>query len=432
MKKNTTQSSQLPPPARVVWEQTDKFLSPTEQNAAKHKALEKYTHHRTIVVADQDVFSETSEAMSAPSTTAPSTTIVSVEEQLSEFNHFDLPFGCQQPTAAHAQILASLIKAAFLPETSLETITSFLRHMYHQYSSNGQPHLFRLAGAHTLPFYEEWQKKYTWLEEFDQETWWDISKRLSERGHHDDALLAHYQAMPTTVEFQKILKDLCNFENTSDGRWLATSTANAAKKVDRPGLGVYGAQINLKATTKDYSGNINVLLNNRNSVVHKTKSVERFLCAMLMVYRATCARDVVKHIQTLAQNLYVGNPDFDLVDPPRLDEVLRHHTANLQHATTVVWDQIDIPLNSPEIQELWMALSMATLSEKSAVVFGDGFASKHKTAHMQWYDDTSHNAVENHLHWVCFSAASEIKLASHMLFAKESISSIEEWLAIVR
>lgn len=432
MKKHSTPSSQPASPARVVWEQTDKFLSPTEQNVAKHKVLEEYAHHRTIVVADQimfdqAMFSETSETLNAPSAT-----VVSVEEQLSEFNHFDLPFGCQQPTAAHAQILASLIKAALLPETSLETVTSFLRHMYHQYSSNGQPQLFRLVEAHNLPFYEEWQKKYTWLPEFDREPWWDVSKRLSAQGHHDDALLAHYQAMPTSVEFGKILKDLCNFESTSDGRWLATSTAAAAKKVDRPGLGVYGAQINLKTTKRDFTGNVRLLLNNRNSVVNKTKSVERFLCAMLMVYRATCARDVVKHIQTLAQNLYVGNPDFDLVDPPRLEEVLHHHTANLQHTTTVVWDQIDIPLTSPEIQELWMALSMATLSEKSAVVFGDGFAAKHKTANMQWYDDTSHTAVENHLHWVCFSSALEVKFAAAMLFSKDNISSVEDWLAIVR
>lgn len=422
MKKQTTRSSQATSPARVVWEQTDKFLSPADQNAAKRKLLEEYANHRTIVVADN--YGELSNE---------NRTVVSVEEQLSEFNHFDLPFGCQQPTAAHAQILGSLIKSALLPETPLETVISFLRHMYHQYSSNGQPQLFRLVDAHKLPFFEQWHTKYTWLEEFDREPWWDVSKRLSDLGHHEDALLAHYQAMPTSVEFEKVLKDMCNFESTSDGRWFSSTTATAAKKVDRPGLGVYGAQINLKTTKTQMPENIVLQLNNRNSVVQKTKSVERFLCAMLMVYRATSSRDVVKHIQTLAQNLYIGNPDFDLVDPPRLEEVLHRHTSTIQTATTIVWDQIDIPLTSPEIQELWVTLSMATLSEKSAVVFGEGLAAKSmKSAQLQWYDDTSHTPVNNLLHWVCFSSVSEVKFSAPITVAKDVVSSIEEWAGIFR
>lgn len=413
MKKHVPQPVQTSIPS-VVWEQNDRFLSPSERKDIKQKVVKGYPH-RKIFVADAD---------NTDFKTNFESTVISVEEQLSVFNHFDLPFGCQQPTAAHAQILASLIKGAFLPEIPLETVVSFLRHMYHQYSANGQPQLFRLVDAQNLPFYEQWEKRYTWLEEFDRESWWDVSKRLSQLGHHEDALLAHYQAMPTSTEFQKILKDLGNFESTTDGRWLSNSTANAAKKVDRPGLGVYGAQINLKTTKHNETGDLWLQLNNRNSVVSKTKSVERFLCTLLMVYRCTSSHDIVKHLQTLPQNLYLGNSDFDLVDPVRNQEVLEYHQKCLQNDTTVVWEQMDVPLASANIQELWVTLSMATISDKSAVVFGDGIAA----GSIQWYDDVSgtERATSSN-HWLCFSSSANVNFAPPISVGKESVSSTEEW-----
>lgn len=414
MKKQGQTPQKIPHP-RIVWEQNDRFLSAEEQSNAKRDVLKKYTQKRVCVVADA---LETNCSPLLEGETNCVYDIISVEDQLSYFNHFDLPFGCQQPTAAHAHILGTLIKTAFLPETPLDTVVSFVRHLYHQYSAHVQPQLFRLNEAHALPFYEEWFKKYTWLEEYDRESWWDISKRLSEEGHAEDALLAHYQAMPTNAEFQKILKDLCNFESTSDGRWLASSTATAAQKVERPGLGVYGAQINQRTTKSQLPDKVWLQLNNRSSVVNKTKSVERFICTLLMVYRATSAPDVIKHLQTLPQNLYLGNPDFDIVDPERMDEVLRYHHKMAQNQTAVVWDGIDLPLASPEIQELWLVLSMATLGGKSAVVFGDSVDKAIKNK-LNWYETLTTDFIHNY--WVCFASQLELKFTTPYSFGKDVI-----------
>lgn len=434
MKKQGQSQLQSTNQPRVVWEQNDKFLSPDEQNSIKQKILQNGATTRMVVVADALATNYPTpphvlnEGLN-PTDSALEYHPISVDAQLSHFNHFDLPFGCQQPTAVHAHLLGVLIKTAFLPETPLDTVISFVRHLYHQYSANVQPQLFRLSEAHHLPFYERWLKDYTWLEEFDRESWWDISKRLSDEGYFEDALLAHYQAMPTNNEFQKILKDLCNFENTSDGRWLAASTSAAAQKVDRPGLGVYGAQINLKTTKSAIPDRIWLQLNNQNSVVNKTKSVERFICTLLMVYRATASFDVLKHLQTLPQNLYVGNPDFDLVEPDRISEVIKHHEHNNEISTTVVWDGIDIPLSSPDIQDLWATLSIGTLGHKSAVVWGDS-TDKQTKLKLQWYDVADVYGSQNH--WVCFASTHEMKFTHPQTLGKETIQSIEELMKLLK
>lgn len=434
MKKQGQTQQKISSHPRVVWEQNDKFLSSEEQNVVKREVLKRYTQKRVCMVADALVNNdfpalENGKKISESSVATASETkddvhqVISVEDQLGHFNHFDLPFGCQQPTAAHAHILGTLIKTAYLPETSLDTVVSFIRHLYHQYSAHVQPVLFRLSEAHALPFYEAWFKKYTWLAEYDRESWWDISKRLSEEGYEEDALLAHYQAMPTNTEFQKILKDLCNFESTSDGRWLASSTATAAQKVERPGLGVYGAQINQRTTKTQLPDKVWLQINNRNSVVNKTKSVERFICTLLMVYRATSAPDVLKHLQTLPQNLYLGNPDFDIVDPDRMNEVLKYHKKMGQEQTTIVWDGIDLPLASPEIQELWLVLAMATLGGKSAVAFGDS-VDKTLKSKLNWYETSTSSLIHNY--WVCFSSLLEVKFLSAHLFGKDVVHCSNE------
>lgn len=429
MKKYGQSQLQSTNQPRVVWEQNDKFLSRDEQNGIKQKILQNGATTRMIVVADALATNYTAVSNLPDSVLKPQTASaleyhpISVEEQLSHFNHFDLPFGCQQPTAVHAHLLGVLIKTAFLPETSLETVVSFVRHLYHHYSADVQPQLFRLTEAHHLPFYERWCKEYTWLEEYDRESWWDISKRLSDDGHSEDALLAHYQAMPTNNEFQKILKDLCNFENTGDGRWLAASTSAAAQKVNRPALGVYGAQINLKTTRGVIHDRIWLQLNNQSSVVNKTKAVERFICTLLMVYRATASFDVLKHLQTLPENLYVGNPDFDLISPARIHEVIKHHEQKNEFPTTIVWDGIDIPLSSSDIQDWWVTLSVATLGQKSAVVWGDS-AEKHMKNKLQWYDVSDVYGTQNH--WVCFASTQEVKFTHAQNLGKETIQSMEE------
>lgn len=425
MKKQGQHQQQKSSPPRVVWEQNDRFLSAEEQNIAKRDVLKSYTQERVCIVAD--ALEINCSSLLERESKSDGYEIISVEDQLTHFNHFDLPFGCQQPTAAHAHILGTLIKTAFLPETPLDTVVSFVRHLYHQYSAHVQPQLFRLNEAHSLPFYEEWFKKHTWLTEFDRESWWDISKRLSEEGHEEDALLAHYQAMPTNAEFQKILKDLCNFESTSDGRWLANSTATAAQKVERPGLGVYGAQINQRTTNTQLPDKVWLQINNRNSVVNKTKSVERFICTLLMVYRATSAPDIIKHLQTLPQNLYLGNPDFDMVDPERVDEVLKYHQKIGKHQTTIVWDGIDLPLASPEIQELWLVLSVATLSNKSAVVFGDSVEKLLKSK-LNWYDTATSTPIYNY--WVCFASQLELKFVGPHSFGKDVVHCSSELIKV--
>lgn len=434
MKKHGQPQPQSTSQTRVIWEQNDKFLSQDEQNSIKQKILQNSKTPRMIVVAEASATNYHTVQHDNPTFEQQPNNVleyrpISVEAQLSQFNHFDLPFGCQQPTAVHAHLLGVLIKTAFLPETPLDTVVSFVRHLYHQYSANVQPQLFRLSEAHHLPFYERWLKDYTWLEEFDRESWWDISKRLSDEGCFEDALLAHYQAMPTNNEFQKILKDLCNFENTSDGRWLAASTSAAAQKVDRPGLGVYGAQVNLKTTKITMSDRTWLQLNSQSSVVNKTKSVERFICTLLMVYRATSSFDVLKHLQTLPQNLYIGNPDFDLVDPSRMNEVIKHHEHNNDVSTTVVWDGIDIPLSSPDIQDLWATLSMGTLGHKSAVVWGDS-TDKHTKLKLQWYDVADVYGSQNH--WVCFASTQDMKFTNPQILGKETIQSIEELMKILK
>lgn len=418
MKKRATTTEAISPP--LVWETEDAYLSAEDQREEKIKAIQARveSNNRLVVVADSTAAFP--EFFLGKGSTGVSLTRVSVDQQLTVFNHFDLPFGCQQPTFAHAHVLATLIKSSFLPDSDLDTVVLFLRHMYHQYSNEVTPKMFRLSESDRYPLVEEWLKRMPWLKEYDRDSWWCVSEKLAQEGYHNEALLAHYQAMPTVKDFEKTLKECQNFEDTNDGRWLSRDLQDAAQKVSSTGLGVYGSLINARPTVQIMPPNCWLELDGKHSVLHKTKTVERFLCAMLMVYRATSSFDVVKHLQNLEQQLYQGNPDFDIVQPSRLEAVRQHHVAQCTAPPyAVVWDKMHGPLSSPLVQQTWPVLAWSSLTSNIGVVTGETTA---LDEFHQWL--TTHSPFAHS--WLCFSATAEIGWTNPVSLGEKGFVSIKD------
>lgn len=376
-----------------AWEQEPQHNKTVEDIAHfKRLTVEKFGADPTWIVTD------------TPATWSEREEHLSVEEQLQQFNHFDLPFGFQQPTAAQLNILTALVHALFLPETPMATVAMFLRQMYNRFSPTVMPKLMREENGDLERLFGQWQISFAWLKDFHGESWWAIAMEFYRLGHVKEALLAHCQAMPTIIDLERTVKELGNYETTSDGRWIPASVHTAAQDVKRADLGVYGSTICAKPTTRLLSSAC-FHVSAHPVIVGKTKAVERFLCTLLMVYRHTHAWDVVKNLAHSARNVYSDNPEFDLVPTPIAELVLAHHSQRAP--SCVVFDTLDAPLASPIVQEAWQQLCASTLS--SLVLLN----SPNPLFNGQGYCINTQNS---HLRWLCFSRQSAVPLLSSPMF----------------
>lgn len=354
--------------------------------------------------------------------------VYSPEAILEDFNTFDLPFGCQQPTAFHMELLGRLVKAVYLPETELGDVHSIVRLMYHNLSDSNMPNLYRHKDAKSLHFYADWDEKYTWLKEMEGESWWTVSAHLQKLGALDDAVLAHYQAMPTVANFEKILKELVGFESTADGRWLPKNvTASVQKLKNTKEFDIYSARINTHTTTRllDPTNNIWLQLDGMQTVIRNTKTVERFLCTLLLIYRQTASIDVLKTLKNYQHNLYLGNAEFNIVDSVRFENIIAFHETN-KCSENIVFDKINVPLLSPVVQEMMVKMSLTQLSPWCGVVFG------YNEQHLgisAWYETDSVNLKK--LVWWCLSNKSEQQFSAPIKFEGVNIPGSGMWAVFI-
>lgn len=354
--------------------------------------------------------------------------VYSPEAILEDFNTFDLPFGCQQPTAFHMELLGRLVKAVYLPETELEDVYSIVRLMYHNLSNSNMPNLYRHEDAKALPFYANWDQKYKWLNEMESESWWTVSAHLQKLGELEDAVLAHYQAMPTINNFEKILKELVGFVSTADGRWLPNKVTTSVQQLkNTKEFDIYSARINTHTTTYllDSSAHIWLQLDGMQTVIRNTKTVERFLCTLLLIYRQTASIDVLKTLKNYQQNLYLGNAEFNIVDAVRFENVIAFHEKN-KSPENVVFDKINIPLLSPIVQEMMVKMTLTQLSPWCGVVFG---YNEQNAGASVWYE-TDYQNVKN-LSWWCVSNKPEQQFASPIKFEGGNITGSAMWALFI-
>lgn len=302
-----------------------------------------------------------------------------INDLLTNINFFDLPFGLYQPTSHHLKLISSLMQRVFFPLNKREEVSAFLRQMYHNFSNNNMPKIFRdfeLEDVQYYSFGHKWLNEFDWLPDVSPCSWYDLSHIFYEKGLIEEALISHKYAMPTMKDFVKIMKDLNNFESTPDGLWLPKVIQDAANKFNienknRTDFNFYGSPLCEKTTSFNiFSKNLIIDIDDETPMIEKTKIIERYIAALIVCYLRNSSFDVLKYEDTKIENLYSGNFEFDILplNKKHRSNVLNFHNNNYLIKSVVFNNNFDYPCYSNFLKDFFKDIFTNDLSNNINVM----------------------------------------------------------------
>lgn len=359
----------------IQWIEEDSFLSPHENESFKKNLISQktYTHVVMLGTNSDKVFMEKDHEQHQE------LLYVSTENLLEKYNIFDLPLGCQHPTFFQLHVLSELVQHVFLPENDILTTQKIIQYMYHQLEITNSPKVCRsdhqlyakILHHFDMNFHEQnSEQNFENIENIESDDlngkpWFEISyfflQKYNKAHHEEDlemAYLCHYQAMPTVKDLEKCVKDLGNYTTTADGYFIPPSLGEKTRKICLEQLNGYGPVLGVSPTEKFQNTSVFLELCHHQAMVHKTRTVERLLCTLLMIYRHFHDKDVIENNQKMEYTLYMSNLDYDYIYSPYRKTVELfynnrfHKIKNDNEQNALIWNEIDLPLSNPYLKDI--------------------------------------------------------------------------------